>query len=113
MAVISISYVEPDVTTYENVNISCNNGIKQKFDSGNFIIDWYNAIKYCVINLDEIIMFSSSVNHFITDGKLYDSAYLFIIDDKPVFKYDDYNGIEHFVPKGMKYTWEEYKKLVS
>jgi hypothetical protein len=73
---------------------------------------------------------SSDVNHFQSDGGKFDSAYLHIIDDKPVLRYciwaDDSRdkierlienreiyekGWEFFVPEGTKPTWEELKEM--
>ena len=95
------------------------------FGSGNFIKDWFNAKKKYTLELqktDPYLAGSSCVDHFFMDGANYDSAYLHIIDDKPVLKYidrtkpdryksDDVNGSEFFVEEGTTPTWEELKQI--
>jgi hypothetical protein len=65
-------------------------------------------------------MYSSSVDHFIGDsGDKWDSGYLHFVNDKPVLKYPnrevdnwflnpDFDGLEVFVNRGERPTWEEY-----
>ena len=71
-------------------------------------------------------MHSSSVDHFIMDGAKFDSAYLHIIDGKPVLRYVDHSdpdyiytqsetydkGWKYFVPQGLQPTWAELKAYV-
>lgn len=125
MAVIGITYEEPKPDTYKSVCVSCledNEREEKVFDSGNFIKDWYQAMKFVINELlipeKEIhLSHSSSVNHFITDGgnKSFDSAYLKVYDGGGAYldyKYDYENeGFELFVPKGIKPTWKELKKM--
>jgi len=117
MAVYGITYEEGTNTGYKLVDISYDNLKKEKkFDSGNFLKDWYDLIKWInFADLNEPVIGSSSVDHFIMDGAPYDSAYLKIDDDKkPYLSYEyDYRdeGIEFFVPKGTQPTWEELRKL--
>jgi hypothetical protein len=68
---------------------------------------------------------SSDVNHFQWDGGKFDSAYLHIVDEKPVLKYVDRTdpnylytqmdvyekGWEFFVPENTQPTWEELKEM--
>jgi hypothetical protein len=109
---------------YEKVSLSVDKEIVL-FESGNFIKDWYNLNK-TLANAKESfpVSFSSSVDHFIMDGAPYDSAYLHMIDDKPVLKYIDRSdpnwfltdidsGIEFFVPENTQPTWEELKKMCT
>lgn len=115
MAVIGINYEEPNPAKYESVYLHYGNGEKKVFASGNFVKDWYYTLKFISQNiLDcDFICNSSSVDHFIMDGALYDSAYLRINDKgKPYFQYE-WNGkaIEFFVAKGTQPTWKELKKL--
>lgn len=130
MAVISISYDEGNKKElgYKSVNLSYNN-IKDKksFNSGDFVKDWYDCLKFLIIkNIvdDEPLIHSSSVDHFIMDGAKFDSAYLHTKKEETVLKYTsntlntiylDYDicedGIEFFVPEGTKPTWEEHREL--
>jgi len=117
MAVYGITYEEGTNTGYKLVDISYDNLKKEKkFDSGNFVKDWYDLIKWIMhADLNEPIIGSSSVDHFIMDGAPYDSSYLkFNEEKKPYLSYEhDYSdeGIEFFVPKGTQPTWEELRKL--
>ena len=116
----------PGGLKYESVYIHHNAGEKI-FDSGDFVKDWYGAIKFYHKELYEQefhLSESSSCHHFHTDGADFDEAYLHIIDDKPILKYlnkedehwfitqrDIYEkGIEYFVETGTQPTWEELKK---
>lgn len=126
-AIIRINYDEGNKRNlgYESVELSCTDENNSKtFSSGDFIKDWYDMRKYTATVLSDIedyLVHSSSVDHFIMDGAPYDSAYLHIIDDKPVLKYFDRTdpqwylqgvdegGIEFFVPENTQPTWEELK----
>src|SRR5690606_16097134 len=121
MAVININYDEGNEMDlgYESVEISYDNlKSKKVFNSGNFVKDWFDCIKFCILELPDgnhPIVHSSSVDHFFMDGAKYDSAYLITNDaSKKVYlsypaKDEDTDGIELFVPDGTKPTWEELK----
>jgi hypothetical protein len=115
---------------YESVYIHTSNG-DIKFDSGDFILDWYNCMKKFYNELVESeghLSFSSSVDNFIMDGAPYDSAYLhFDENETPYLRYmnrvfeptleqmvedrEIYSkGIEMFVPENTKPSWEELKE---
>lgn len=130
MAVTSIKYNEGAKKKnlgYKGVEISYGDGMKKKkvFNSGDFVKDWYDHNKFIILKLSETefhFSSSSTVNHFIMDGAPYDSAYLITGDDTPPYlKYDrgtklmmrlgEEEGIEFFVKKGTKPTWEELKVL--
>ncbi len=128
MAIIGINYKEPNTQKYQSVRISYGEKEEKLFATGNFIKDWYDMRKFTAFELSDsepYFCHSSSVDHFIMDGAPYDSAYLHMIDDKPVLKYLDRsdslwfinqrdivdNGIEFFVPEGTQPTWEELKKM--
>lgn len=146
MAVIGINYsgcdhdydddgnrieLNPSTFKYESVRLHTRNE-DLEFKSGNFVKDWYDAKKKYMEVMDEepYLSASSDVNHFQGDGGKFDSAYLHIIDDKPVLRYctwaDDSRdmierlienreiyekGWEFFVPEGTKPTWEELKEM--
>lgn len=121
---ISIDYDEPNQDQYEQINCSSTETDDNKiFKSGNFVKDWFDMIKHIIFESDEngdrtfSATFSSSVNHFITDGKAYDSAYLHFGNGKtPYLDYDNVDngnleGVEFFVPKGTRPTWLELKEM--
>jgi len=118
MAVINVVYletVEDPQDSYEAIELSFGDNKKERFDSRDFVKDWYEMMKYISqsgINEKESISFSSSVDHFIMDGDKYDSAYLYIIENKPILQYSDekIEGLEFFVHKGTKPTWDELKE---
>lgn len=131
MAVIGILYDEmsPDFE-YESVYVFHDvhgKSIQKNFNSGDFIKDWFNAIKFFVTeiaNTYEPLIQSSSVDHYIHDTNKYDSAYLHIENEIPLLKYIDRsddnwfinqkdifeNNIELFVIENTKPTWEELKE---
>jgi hypothetical protein len=116
----------PGGLKYQLVYIHYQGGEKV-FDSGNFIKDWFDAKKFFSQELMDIefhLSGSSTCDHFHMDGADFDSAYLHIVDDKPVLMYldrEDPNwfmtqrdvyekGWEFFVEPGTQPTWEELKK---
>ena len=114
MAVRRIRYEEGTNTGYKSVEIDYGKNKTKKFSSGNFVKDWYDAFEwYIFADLDEhALINSSSVDHFITDGAPYDSAYLILDGDNPRLEYSYCeDGMEFFVPQGTKPTWEELKIL--
>ena len=120
---IEINPSDPSYLKYESVYISYQGGEKV-FDSGNFIKDWRDAKGFYGRTLaNEDLSLSSTCIHFFMDGANFDSAYLHIVDDKPVLKYADKSderwfitqrdilegGWEFFVEPGTQPTWEELK----
>lgn len=107
---------------YESVTISTK---KEKFifNSGNFVKDWFDAKKKYMDELQDTehyLSASSDINHIQSDsGNKFDSAYLHVVDDKPILLYTDANksdyvwmeGWEFFVPAGTKPTYEELKEM--
>jgi hypothetical protein len=131
MAVSGVNYDEGSEVEgmgYKSVYLHHGNNKEKLFNSGNFVKDWWDMRKFqiqFIIDDDFIFCHSSSVDHFIMDGAPYDSAYMHVIDEKPVLKYVDRTdknylwtqrdiyegGIEFFVPKGTQPTWEELKEI--
>lgn len=123
MAVYGINYDEGNEQDlgYESVDISYDNLKKKKvFNSGNFVKDWYDLVKFMIMELGKTephFIGSSSTDHFFMDGAKFDEAYL--VDEnvngetKSVLKYDGYyeDGIEFFVPEGTQPTWAELKEI--
>jgi hypothetical protein len=116
-----IDETNPDLRLrYKSIYLYFSGG-KKIFRSGNFIKDWYKAMKFCITQLNnEILSQSSSVDHFIMDGAKVDSAYLHFENNTPLLKYIDRtedkwylteipDGIEFFVEEGTTPTWEELK----
>lgn len=129
MAVIGINYKggnNYNDMKYKSVRLNTKNG-NFIFKSGNFVKDWFDAKKKYmdIMDNDPYLSGSSDVNHFQSDGGKFDSAYLHIIDEKPVLKYVDCSdpnwwytqsdifeeGWEYFVPEGTQPTWEELKEM--
>ena len=115
MAVRGITYEEGTAGGYKSVDISYHKNDEPTvriFDSGNFIKDWYDAVKwYLHADLNEhVLVNSSSVDHFIMDGAPYDSAYLIPAEGNTQLSYEyQEDRLEFFVPRGTKPTWEEMK----
>lgn len=105
-----IDYISVEVSYGENLE-------KRKiFDSGNFIKDWYDRVKFMVTELSDEPFHtnSSSVDHFIMDGAPYDCAWLKATKKyaKLVYNYNEkHTGIELFVPEGTKPTWDELREM--
>lgn len=138
MGYIGINYNEGKARSYKkmgykDVHISYTNGGKEKkekvFDSGDFVKDWYDMRAFMITELEHEAHWchSSSIDHFIMDNAPFESAYLHPIKgtndegwellywdkDKHNFLNDSYifdEGIEFFVKKGTRPTWEELKK---
>lgn len=113
MAVIHINYEEGNQKEYHSVSLSMGDGGEITFDSGDFVKDWFNLIKKISTDekIESPIIYSSSVNHFISDGDAYQSAHLHVIDGKPILKYSGEENIEFFVKSNTTPTWEELKEI--
>ena len=119
MAIISIDYDEgskEEGLGYKSVKLHLSS-TEEKFifDSGDFVKDWYNATKKFLEFPESHCMFSSSVDHFIMDGAEFDSAWVMLDNEMKAYLVYEYNerGMEVFVKKGTKLTWEELKKYVK
>ena len=124
MAVYGINYDEGNKKDlgYESVRISYGNLDEEKvFNSGNFVKDWFDLIKFIINELSETeshFVGSSSVDHFFMDGadELYDEVYLVEINVDGETKHDltnvyDSDAIKFYVPTGTQPTWVELKEL--
>ena len=126
---IQIDTSDPRYLKYESVYVHYQGGEKI-FNSGNFIKDWFDAKGFYARGLmdkEPYLSGSSTCDHFHMDGANFDSAYLHIIDDKPVLKYVDTsdehwwmtqrdiyeNGWEFFVEPGTQPTWEQLKEYCN
>lgn len=122
MAVYGIDYDDGNKKKlgYKSVHISYDNLKTEKvFNSGNFVKDWYDLVKFMIMELSKTephFVGSSSVDHFFMDGAdlLYDEAFL-VTDDAGVSElcYGDFEniGIKLHVPINTKPTWKELKKM--
>jgi hypothetical protein len=122
MAVYGINYAEAgskQLLNYESVRIHYGKDEEKLFNSGNFVKDWFDLIKYIIMELSNTephFVGSSDVDHFFMDGadELYDEAYL-VTDEKGVSElcYGNFEniGIKLYVPKGTKPTWKELKEM--
>ena len=123
MAVYGINYDEGNKKDlgYESVRISYGRNQEKIFNSGNFLKDWFDLVKFIVTELSETeyhFTGSSSVDHFFMDGadELYDEAYLVNLtvdgETKSGLSYvHDEDSIKFYVPKNTQPTWEELKKI--
>lgn len=119
MAVFTINYDEgnKENLNYKSIEIHYDS-LKQKkmFDSGNFVKDWFNLIKFVITELNNTelhITGSSTIDHFFMDGadKLYDEAYLNTDDIELVYNFSSNDQCKLYVPKGTKPTWNELKEM--
>lgn len=109
MAKIGINYVETgEDIVYDNVCIIYDNHSKIKmFDSGDFVKDWYNCIKY-LININENISYYNSVPNFLKDGAPYVKRFLKEYDGE--YRLDeeqDDDSVLVFTHINTQPTWEE------
>jgi len=124
MAVVNITYDEGQPETYKSVEVSYNyNSDRVKFESGNFIRDWFNHNKWIAEEIDDKLKNehgfanSSSVDHFIMDGANVISRYLKVDEDGNPYLTKDYDyldpGTEFFIPKDEEWSWEKLKEYVK
>ncbi len=123
MAVYGINYDEGNEKDlgYESIRIHYGKDEEKLFNSGNFVKDWFDLIKFIIMELSKTeyhFTGSSDVDHFHMDGgdKLYDEAYLVdtVVDGetKSVLSYEyDEDAIKFYVPKGTQPTWNELKEM--
>lgn len=125
MAVIGINYKEPNPETYESIRIMYGEGSDKVklFDTGNFIVDWYNHNKWIAHEIDGELSKehhfsnSSSVDHFVMDGAPIESRYLKFDEEKNPYLDKEFDwhdpGTELFIPLGTDWSWEELKEYVK
>lgn len=122
MAVYGVNYDEGSkLLGYKSVYIYFGNDQKRVFDSGNFIKDWFDMMKFIIEELNETESYfvgSSSVDHFFMDGadELYDEVYLVEISVDGETKNEltnvyDGDAIKFYVPTGTQPTWVELKEI--
>lgn len=115
MSFTTINYNEGSKNiNYKSVEVYYGEDLKEKifFNSGNFVKDWYDRVKFVVmqINDEEFHTCSSSIDHFIMDGAPYDRAWLNGVE----LVYEGYSirdSIQFFVPEGTKPTWQELREM--
>lgn len=74
---VTIDYDEPKQKTYRGIEVckrSDEEEIIKRFETGDFLVDWIDRLKWIGEDSGEdevIILNSSSVDHFIMDGRRY------------------------------------------
>ena len=120
MAVYGINYNGGDKNdlSYKSVRILYGENEEKLFNSGNFIKDWFDLVKFIINELSETeshFVGSSDVDQFFLDGgdKLYDKAYLNTTNSASELKYKlvDWDSIKFYVNAGTQPTWEELKEI--
>ena len=118
----------PGVLKYNSVYVHYDGGEEKIFNAGNFIKDWFDAKLFFnqeLMDNEPFLSGSSTCDHFHIDGADFDSAYLHVVDGKPVLLYVNTedpnwfltqrnvyeNGWEFFVEPGTQPTWEELKEI--
>jgi hypothetical protein len=121
MAVYGINYDEGNKKNlgYQSVRISYGKDEKKVFNSGNFVKDWFDLVKFIIMELSQTeshFVGSSDVDHFFMDGadELYDEAYI-VTDETGVSElcYGNFEemGIKVYVSAGTQPTWKELKEM--
>ena len=121
MVLTTINYEEPNQNKYYGIEVHYGNNEIKVFNSGDFVKDWAQSMKFKINELSDkeaFFIHSSSVNHFIMDGNRYEPCYLvFNEKDNPSLKFGDEisfktknTSIEFFVEEGERCTWKEFKK---
>jgi len=118
-----INYQPGDVDSYESVQVLYDFKKKVKtFDSGDFVRDWYYAIKF-KLSLDKLdfdFEVSDTINNFIVDGAPFDIVWLrrYHAYKVTVPYLTDYSGNSEwpknsmfFVEKGTTPSWEELREM--
>ncbi len=120
MAVYGINYNGGDKNdlSYKSVRILYGENEEKLFNSGNFVKDWFDLVKFIINELSETeshFVGSSDVDQFFLDGgdKLYDKAYLNTTNSASELKYKlvDWDSIKFYVNAGTQPTWEELKEI--
>ena len=121
MAVISINYDDGTDGGYVDVEIHTDDSVKIPFNTGDFVKDWFDCMKYVITGMLGDYYFlshSSSVNHWIFDDteNKYKSMYLRLIDENndtwelsEEYSHEK-KGIEFFVESDWSGTWKELKE---
>ena len=116
-ASLDIIYDEENQSSYKSIGVSVKeDGIETKkiFDSGDITVDFIDYIKWISSNTFDIVIHSSSWDHFFMDGDEIISIHIdhsddnkVVVDHKEIMEKID-NLIEYPVPKNIK-SFEELK----
>ena len=115
MSFTTINYSEGTKNLdYRSVELYYGENLEEKifFNSGNFVKDWYDRVKFVIMQIsdEEFHTCSSTIDHFIMDGAPYDRAWLKGIE-LLYSGQDIHHAIQLFVPEGTKPTWEELRDI--
>lgn len=115
---VKIVYTDDSDSIYSHISLTINNTKEQIFKSlktGDFIKDWFNLKKYLLSNEIDLVVNSSSVDHFIMDNtNTLKSKYLVYKANPELVDYDDLdldNDVydELFIPKDSNFTFQDLK----
>lgn len=112
MAVTGIDYEEMRPGTYKAVTLLYGKDQRKRFETGDFVRDWYDCVKFELTELagkEHAFAISSSVDHFIMDGAEFDRRYLVVVDDEAELVEGD-EGVMFFVGRGKDYSWAEFRE---
>lgn len=86
---VTIDYDEPKQKTYRAVEICKNRDELKRFETGDFLVDWIDSLKS--MEDADVVLHSSSVDHFLMDGGKYLECAVKKIDGKhEIVGFDDY-----------------------
>ena len=99
--IISIEYDDGVENAYKSVILDDGNKKKHIFNTGNIVVDYFNCIKYLILEYDTINLYrSSTFDHFVFDN--------------PDYIFKKFNDINFIIHKSMKnYSWKKLKKYVD
>lgn len=65
---MTIDYDEGDQSTYKAVTVKIRDGKEVRFSTGDPVADWKSALRHAADESVDMVLFSSSVDHFVMDG---------------------------------------------
>lgn len=110
-----IMYLSINIFTGRDSNKAYDKHVVESFNSGNFVVDWYNAINYAARHINEYdITYSDGIKDFLNLSELYEEVFLKnyngtwqLTNLKPVDS-EKYFGL--YIEKGnSSQSWEEYR----
>jgi predicted small secreted protein len=110
-----IIYLSIIIFTGKDSNKAYDKHVIESFDSGNFVVDWYNATNYIARhNNDYDISYSNGITDFINLSGLYEEVYLRNTNGEwqlDHFKPDKSGKFfELYIEKAnLSQSWEEFK----
>ena len=109
-----VVYISTTIVRGDDSNKQYDKEIIKKYDSGNFIADWYKATEYMIRYMKTYdVAFSRGIDDYIHLSNKYTKVYLKKYGSQWILSKDINDGYIFYVNKGTNPTSVELKQLCS